>query len=642
MATFRVDEFLESEGMRLDGRDAETGNLHVSKYDAESDEFKPGMFDPKKYLSSKNVDPNDVDIVFNSPASAIDDNDLGFLDQMDMMAAKKPEEKLKFLEDKYGKENVSNENGKFQVKNEQGVWAKADTGFWAGLAKESPVIAAGIAGSVAGAPAGPLGIILGGALGAGLARLADVATAEAAGLRSESDAEDALVEVGKEFAQSLIFSGALKVGGKFIKGATSKLGGPIFDALDEAAETTALLTRRKLETIKTLFNPEHTKKVVALKDHLVKTAKNGTSRGVDTATKIQVREVTKVLKMARENSYKQFDAFKQKMNQNGLGNVKVEMRPVLDEVKKIKAALFSKAPGAVNESVDPSTLARMKDMITRIEQSVSPVNATRITKLQGALEKTLNPTKRLRIEKAITKLSSKEAKTTLSFDKARALTRNIDEIMENSGHYNAGDNAISSVGRGMFKDLRNSIMKAQGKDLKGQLAVDWNDMRTAYHNFRGVYDDFALVGNKFKNDERAAQTINKMMGGKGDFLTDKFKAVSNLAGPGAKDSFNKIAIADAARDLTPIYSQASGGPGQLAWNVTTLGLSSPRRTGSALAFKKISEKSVKTIRAAGKTLDFITKMDVKSKTAILQSKDLYRKLLTPLHESYLSPDEPEQ
>lgn len=622
---FDVATFLEANNLFLQGRDSATGKLQVASVDNETGEEKLGTFDPAVYLQQNGVDPSTVDIIMNRPDAPIQKNALNFRDQMDLILARKPEEKLKFMQEKFGEENAQIVDGQLVVKDDTGLWSKAESGFLASMVKESPTIASGVAGSIYGtAVAGPIGTVVGGAIGAALGRITDVATAEMAGLRTESDMNDAVDEVGKEFIQSMVIGGGLMGLGKVAKFAGKTLIGPAKEALENAAETAATITRRKPDTFRTLFNPKYTKQVTALKNKLVKDVGQD---GVDLATKIQVREANKVLQLAKKNSMRQYDNFKELLKRRGLGNTQVNMNETFKKVGEIKKALYDKTPGSVRESVDSGTLNKMLKMIDEIEIATKPKSAMRLKRLQELVEKTYNPAKRAKYLTQIDKIQNTPRVNQLSFDKMHKLRQNIDELMENSGYYNLGDNAISSTGRNMFKDLRNTITNSMSDSIKNtRMAQPWNDMNRAYTNFRSVYDDFAISGNKMKDAERAARTINKMMGNKGDFLTDQFKAVSELAGPSASKSYDRISVAAAAKDLTDLYAIPQGGTGQALSNVASFGMTSPRHTTSKLAFKQISDASVKAMNGVARSVNFFTNLDPKSKTAILQSPELYRQV----------------
>lgn len=646
MGKFVVDEYLRSQGLTLKGKNSETGQFQVSRVDDDGEE-KLGTFDARQFLQAQNVDISNIDIVANTPDSAINENKLGFLEQMDLLAAKKPGEKISYLESKYGKGSVDITQGKYGdtsivVKGEDGVWSKADTGFLASIVKESPVIAAGVAGSISGAKMGavlgPKGIlvgsILGGAIGSTLGRLTDVASAEAAGIRTESDAMDAMEELGKEFAFSVASAALMYGGGRVVVKGVETLGGPIKGMLENASGIAAQITRRSKDTFDTLFDPKYTRQVSSLVNELVENEGKAGLPSVDKATRMQISSVNQILKTAKSKSYAQYESFKNQLRASGeFDKIRVDMNPVLDKIKEIKGAIFDRSPGSVSSSVDPATLKKMTDIINRFEIATASKTGARIAQLSKTLEKTYNPTKRAKIQGLIDKLSSKsEVKNEITFDAAEGLKRNIDEMLELSGYRAQGDHAISSTGRMLFQDLRDSLVEQSSKSLKGTSGVKvWNDMRTQYHSFRKIYDNFAITGKRFANDERAAQTINRMMGEKGAFLKDSFNDVAKLANnPQAMDT---LKIAAAAKELQPMYSINKGGIGQPISVAMSGGLTSPRAVNRHLALNKISKGVVSTLNGLGKGVDFFTKLDAKSRVSLLNNEALYKPIFRSLYEA---------
>jgi hypothetical protein len=199
--------------------------------------------------------------------------------------------------------------------------------------------------------------------------------------------------------------------------------------------------------------------------------------------------------------------------------------------------------------------------------------------------------------------------------------------------YKGGENAISSQGRNILKQLRtdftDEISRGMPKEFinvggnQTTVGAVWNKMNGRYRDFRQVYDDFALVEGKL-DSRRAANTISRMIGDKGDFLTQDFQAVSKLAGDATGASLNKLQVLESAKNLTALYSQPRAGTGQVVSSMVTGGITSPRNIPSHLTIKKITEPTAKALGYLGKGVDFITRQDPRTAMGILADPNLFR------------------
>ena len=169
---YNLGQMLTDNGLQFKGLN-EDGTIKVFDPMAPENEREYDI-DAMKGLKDQGLDPYNAEFEYNTPMDPID-SQLGFLDQVKLLASPKVGDKVKQLEEKYGKGNVvAGDDASIVIKDEKGIWSKAESGFLASMAKESPVIAGSIAGSIKGASslawAGPKGIlagsILGGAIGA--------------------------------------------------------------------------------------------------------------------------------------------------------------------------------------------------------------------------------------------------------------------------------------------------------------------------------------------------------------------------------------------------------------------------------------------------------------------------------------------
>jgi len=169
---FDVTGFIQSEGGRFIDRDDVTGNAIVESLQGERFEF-----DVNSFLTSEKMNPDEVQINWNTPDTALPDSPVDLLDRA-FLAVGNVKGQVDFLSKRYDKVAVSETKGLTVM--DQGVWKQVDPDQMAGnryeiseavadivefAAREALPIAGGIAGFAGGA-AGTLGV---GAVPAGIA-----------------------------------------------------------------------------------------------------------------------------------------------------------------------------------------------------------------------------------------------------------------------------------------------------------------------------------------------------------------------------------------------------------------------------------------------------------------------------------------
>lgn len=651
MANFNVDEFLQSQGLSITGVNPDTGKVSVKNIDPNTGNEKVGSFDPRTFLKARGMNPDEVNVIINRPTTAIEETGLGFLQQMDILFARTPGEQFQFLQKEFGPNNVQRmEDGKLVVKDSDGVWKSAESGFLAGLAKESPTIGFGIAGTIKGATLGlalPIpggafvGAIIGGGVGAAMGKITDIAAAEAAGIRTESDADDALSEVGKEFVDAITWGVAFGAAGKTLKLAKQGLKStflPLTQAMEDWAQTAAQLTGVNARTYRTLFDPDLSKRVLAMRNRMVRWVRGG-EQGIDPNTTQQINIVQKTMQQAKVNSSAQFDKFQNALDKEGLlQNTKVDLGVMRTKVDELRKTLFD-PDGPIAPIVDPRSLNKLKKTFDTIIQAGRGKQQksieTRIGTLQQAIRGTSNKQVISRSKDRIKELQELRLTTSfsISLKQARTLRSNLDEMLESSGFYKQGEFSVTKPGRRIMKQLRDDLSNSMGNSLKGKtVRIDgqqkdavkiWNEMNKDYHEFRNIFDEFALP--KRLDSNRAAQTVERMLGEKGGALEEQFSALSKLAGDTRNITMNQMRVLQAGKNLGHIYGKGNPGFGGLPRTILApTGLTSPKLAERQIRMSKVSAISINALNKMGKAVDFLTSQKPNTFNQIITNSQLFR------------------
>jgi len=193
------------------------GNIYEGKVDARAMLMEE--------LTNRGIEVDPSKIPLTSPESPVGESSLPFMTQYNLAKAVTAKDKLNYLSQELGKDNVRIlGDGRISVKTEDGIWSegKTNSALSALVSTEGAAIAGSIAGAKIGAAAGSVfpgaGTVIGGALGAGLGavvgKLASISDAYRMGIRSDFDAKD----IGGELAKDFLFAAA----GESIVGALAK------------------------------------------------------------------------------------------------------------------------------------------------------------------------------------------------------------------------------------------------------------------------------------------------------------------------------------------------------------------------------------------------------------------------------------
>jgi hypothetical protein len=609
------------------------------------------QFDPISYAKSSGIDPMKMKVQYNTPDTALNDNPVGFADGI-KMALSDPKHQQAQLITKYGQQNVMpNSEGGFLV-NDSGTWKKADPGFLSKLASYTPEMTAYGAGEAAGgalgmAVAGPPGAFIGSQLGgAGAAALASVVKekgADVLNLRSEMDAQEAAKIFGHEVVNNLIWGMALKpleYGAKALGGAAKAVGGKILDTLDKdgmAAMAEKLLPGTSKTDWSTVVRSGADAQAVrsgiqSMSDYADQAA-NSVVKGPDPMTRGMVSTMKGFMDNAKTAAQKMYGDMWNSLDEAGVTQAPVN---VADSVTKLKSDMMGMGlidkDAAGNEFFNPTPKSQDADRILQVFDSKS----------------------RNTIKQVYDQISNVTAKNggNVPFSLAKKLIDGTDDILENSGFYKNGENALSNNVRRSLSAFRESLSSNIADGIKDQAVVKggaaenalqyFKDVNSKYSQYRSIMNDFSM-SNKFGGDIRqTTATVERMLGDKGYGLEDNFMKLGSAVGQDGEPVLQKLQQMRAAKNLSEQYTSntgvlafaretLTGGPKDWA---NTLG----RMTQTADNFSKEWNNSLMSkIPAKGATkalvgaraqmTDFVSKLGPQEKMKLLTNPILLRSMV---------------
>ncbi len=228
---FKVHEFLDSQGLKLTGREGDALLVETS-------DGKSGKFIPSEFLQGQGVNPKDISLEINTVDNPIPDSPVGLFDRVKLSLGNE-RGGVEYLKRKF--EGVTYNPDQGILVKDKGAWHKvdpdqlggdpwslseaiADTAEFVGgstlqvagsgiaVAQAAPAVAAGAeAGAGVGSAFGPVGAAAGAAIGGGAVSIAAAGIGGAAGKAAASsvlgrlvgtykpvDAQDELEDIGLE------------------------------------------------------------------------------------------------------------------------------------------------------------------------------------------------------------------------------------------------------------------------------------------------------------------------------------------------------------------------------------------------------------------------------------------------------------
>jgi hypothetical protein len=213
-----INEIVSQLGMQLDEVN-EDGSASFTRL-SRNGEKTTGKIDARG-LAQKLSGMDVSQLPMSSEAAPLSESGLSFGQQVDFIRAKSSKDKIGFLKEKFGEENVRQIDDQISVRGEDGNWRQGSIsdgwkGFAVNMSKSLPAMGGATAGGLLGAgiatglATGPIGwaalagsAILGSGIGAAIGEATDIATARALGIRNELDATEVAKEIGNEFLLGL-------------------------------------------------------------------------------------------------------------------------------------------------------------------------------------------------------------------------------------------------------------------------------------------------------------------------------------------------------------------------------------------------------------------------------------------------------
>lgn len=516
------------------------------------------QLDVNGYLKSKNVDPTTVDIRYNSPTTAKEENALGFMDQMEFIKAGTPKQQFALLQRKYGAENVAKDeiDGSLKVKDKSGLWKKADTKWYNEVIGGLPGTAASIAGTVAGAQAGAaagtaiapgpgtlvgavIGGILGGATSATLAKYGENKAAEAMGIRTEEDLSEMKDELGREFANSVIWDVATIGAGKALKSMAPAAKGAIADTLGALVKGTSGADWRVL-----MRSADDAIKIKALiKEDADVAAKALSQGGASIETLLpSTKKISSILSGTIENAKKaaesQYEDGLKKLN--AAGALEFSHLPITNLRTTLAQDLHKAGLVDIAEDGVGVTFKNYKSLQSSLTNVVDEKAQKRLRSLFEIVDKTYKTQE--------AGLSGTEAlKVKPNLEELLKLKRYINNVSKDLGHFmspsSVSDEAQRILSRtaasadGMFKAGLSHVSIKDGDRMVPADQV-FNNFNKKYSDFRQAYDVFSEKIPDFADVNKVAKVAGQMTSEQGHLFTNAYKTMADSVG--SKEMLNNL------------------------------------------------------------------------------------------------------
>lgn len=516
------------------------------------------QLDVNGYLKSKNIDPLTVDIKYNSPTSAKEENALGFMDQMEFIKAGTSKQQFALLQRKYGAENVAKDeiDGTLKVKDQSGLWKKADTSWYNEVIGGLPGTAASIGGTLAGAKMGAaagtaiapglgtlagaiIGGILGGATSATLAKYGENKAAEAMGIRTEEDLDQMKDELGREFANSVIWDTATLGAGKVLKSMGPVTKGAIADTLGALVKGTSGADWRVL-----MRSADDAVKIKALiKEDADVAAKVLSQGGASIETLLpSTKKISSILSSTIENAKKaaesQYEDGLKKLN--AAGALEFSHLPITNLRNSLVQDLHKAGLVDLAEDGIGVTFKNYKSLQSSLTNVVDEKSQKRLRSLFEIVDKAYKVQ-----EAGLEGTSALKVKPDL--EELLKLKRYIGNVSKDLGHFmspsSVSDEAQRILSRtaasadSMFKAGLSHVSIKEGDRMIPADQV-FNNFNKKYSDFRQAYDVFSEKIPDFTDVNRVAKVAGQMTSEQGHLFTNAYKTMADSVG--SKEMLNNL------------------------------------------------------------------------------------------------------
>lgn len=670
--TFDFETFVTEElGGRISGPGASPGTIKLmipGRKNAQGLNEEIVDFDYKDFFKNEvGVDASQINIKFNSPETAIDDSPLSFIDRVKYETTKTKADKARFLKEKFSADSIkyNPDTGRFLINN-NGLWQDADsTGIGGFIGSDGDVIAGAVAGGAiaAKAVAGPLlaataitggvaspitaaigvgATALGAGVGAAMARLGTFAAAKQAGIRTEEDASEIMAELGKEGLLAMAGEVAVpivKLGAK----ATAKVLGDSVRKIAKSVTTPrrqreAAYTMEAATSVPFVDNMtwiENPTAVETFQKEIIDWEAQTGGKGYNPVKKRMAEEVQDAVSTVRKNMDSEFrqadEAFRPTLQK-----LKVDVSPVHNDV----VSMVNDLDAEISNIADASSRRHVKRVTDIIKKAVrdEPVSVKQASSnlATEVVEKTSVDMYGTIVSSKVPETTAKNAvganspsmvvdwatggqksklKTTLSFNEARTLVSNLDDILEAAGQYNIGPQEITTRAKGQILGLRrklNDIMIGAIEKESPEVAAKYRAMNSKYAARREWIDDVAIS----TRDEKIDATVKKLLGPDGGKSVDNAVSALNDSGLNGQKFVDRLFQQRAALNSSKLYRQPTMGHVVLG----ALRLTSPQRT------TPITSKAFVKIKNLSEGVNYLKTLPKEQREAFLQNPDAQRAL----------------
>ncbi len=549
--------------------------------------------------------------VFSTPERPlVEANALSFVDQMNYHQITKRTDKAKFLQDRFGKDNVkfNKDIGDFVAKDDSGQWKQANSGFLGSIVGEKEAIAGGILGAELGAKAGAailgaptlgagalpgagIGAVLGGALGATVGKLTSIKNAQRVGLRTEADGEELAAELGKEFIVSLAGGAATPLLGAGMRAGTKMLATPfkalgkgaspdaqraiakVMNGLNGTPEDDIVMAMNKYDTMKKDW--EKLGKWDLARQAAKKAGKEAPPNPLDAEMLSETQKAFDIVEKHISNSFNDF--FADPMVKGTINRSRVKLQDVFGV-----------------EDVGEFFNTMVKDSRTAADERMWK-------EMQKQTEKRLGTTKAGEVP----------------WKMARELRQSLDAVAKNRGIFQTSGDASAKAASFLQTMRRNlhSTLNARNPEV----ARRFMEMNQKFASKRAILDEGKLA--KFTDPRTGKSTFKKMFKGEGDeFLDRKFREfISDVPGVAPEKIMSRIAELNAAQNTSKWLRPGLGGVERLV-QISAAPIFSPRMSTA------LSARTFQTLRAAGRMNEWLARLNSAQRKVLLANPELITEL----------------
>lgn len=569
-----------------------------------SGKYTERTLDAAGLLKTQGINLAEHDFELGSPETPLKSNPVPFLDRLMMASTPHTNDRMKILEEKYGKENVKfNPESKSIAVREGKGWHDSDPGFLAQLTADAPALAGGIKGAAVGSAYGPLGTIAGGAIGATVGKLASITEANAVGIRNEDDAESIAKELGSEFMWTAAF-GALpyapKAGGYLVNAAVEKIS--------NVTHNNPIMRKVWSENVLSVLGRYNPSDVAVWLDE-PKIVNGYRSRILDWNKQKLARSTAEGVMSAEELAV---NPVKRDMGKLVLREIdeskKVMKQEWIDFFAKPEVQQASKSAYIDSKEVADGVLPMISKQLDLAGNAV-PTERKILERAQKEITDVIGSG-----EAASSVLNSRSK---VSFEDVQGMRRRIDRIIKINGGYNSGPAEISSEALGSLKKVRTTLRNMETKALSNvdeEVATKYAETAAKYSKRRNFFEDYGDT--TLFNPDRIDGTLKKLGGETGEHLREQLSVLFDGTTNRASKIMNRVDAMNAAINTT---ARSKNDSARLL-------------LGKGMA--NVGAKTFGKLTRMGKTNEFLAKLPKGAREKLLTEPEAVNNLMQILSQSF--------